>query len=293
MTFIAAVHTPMKPDGSLNLNVVSEQASHLQTQGIAGVFVGGASGEAPSLTIAERMALAECWASMDAYNGKIIVQVGHNCLDEAGSLAEHAAALGAAGIAMYAPSFFKPTSTESLIACCSQVAERAPSVPFYYHHLPRLTSVRFNPLSFLLRGRDRIPSLRGLKYSGSRMSGFEDCVRLDNGHFDVYFGVDELLLGAIASGCSLAIGHTYNFATARYAKMEKAYRTGRLADASEHAMAIAGLGRALAEAGEIASTKACMNFFGVDLGPVRAPLANLAVSDRRRLEQRLISLGFL
>lgn len=291
--FVAAVHTPMKRDGTLNLGVVADQARHLQKQSINGVFVGAATGEAPSLTIAERIALAECWAEEDAFSGKVIVHVGHNCLREAGNLAEHAAALGAAGIAMYAPSFFKPPSTESLITCCASVAERAPNVPFYYYHLPRLTSIRFNPSSFLLRGRDRIPNLRGIKYSASRMSGFEQCVKLDDGHFDVYFGVDELLLGALATGCSLAIGSTYNFAASRYVEMETDYRAGKLASASEHSLAIAGLGKALAEAGDIASTKACMSFFGIDLGPVRPPLNNLTKADLRRLEHRLFTLGFL
>lgn len=293
LTLIAAVHSPMKSDGSLNLDMVAKQSRHLQNQGITGVFIGGSTGEAPSLTTSERMALAEAWAEEAAFKDRFFVHVGHNCLREAGSLAEHAAALGAAGIAMYAPSFFKPPSTESLIACCAMVAAFAPDVPFYYYHLPRLTSVRFNPSSFLLRGRDTIPNLRGLKYSASRMLGFEQCIRLDDGNFEIYFGVDELLLGAMASGCTLAIGSTYNFAGARYQDMQRAYHTGNLAEASEHSTAIAGLGRALAEAGDIASTKACMSFFGIELGPVRAPLSNLTTSDRRRLEQRLLALGFL
>jgi len=293
MTFIAAVHTPMMRDGSLNLDVVGDQARHLETQDISGIFVGGATGEAPSLTTKERMALAERWAAEDAFRGRIMVHIGHNCLREAGNMAEHAASLGAAGIAMYAPSFFKPPSTESLITCCAEVAKRAPEVPFYYYHLPRLTSVRFNPSSFLLRGTDSIPNLRGIKYAASRMFGLEQCVKLNEGQFEVYFGVDELLLGAMATGCRLAIGSTYNFAASRYRKMELAYRAGRLARASEHSTAIAGLGRALAEAGDIASTKACMSFFGVDLGPVRAPLSNLTKSDLRRLEQRLLALEFL
>ena len=293
MTFIAAVHTPMKRDGSLNLDAVADQARHLETQDVSGIFVGGSTGEAPSLATAERMALTESWAAEEAFSDRIMVHVGHNCLREAGSLAEHAASQGAAGIAMYAPSFFKPPSTESLITCCAKVASRAPDIPFYYYHLPRLTSVRFNPSSFLLRGKDSIPNLRGIKYSASRMFGFEQCVKLNDGQFDVYFGVDELLLGALASGCRLAIGSTYNFAASRYRKMEQAYRAGRLASASDHSTAIAGLGRALAEAGDIASTKACMSFFGVDLGPVRAPLSNLTKSDLRRLEQRLLALEFL
>ena len=37
---VAAVHTPFRADGSLNLDIVEKQAQHLQRNGIAGVGLG-------------------------------------------------------------------------------------------------------------------------------------------------------------------------------------------------------------------------------------------------------------
>ena len=289
----AAVHTPMNNDGSINLDVVPQQAALLSDQGVSAVLVAGISGEAASLTVSERQNLVEAWFDMRGTVKQIIVNVGHNCLRSAGQLAGHAARAGADGIAMYAPSFFKPASVQSLIACCAEVASNAPDVPFFYYHMPRLTHFRGDLTKLLESGRNAMANLRGVIYADSRLFGFEQCVNSNDGHFDVFFGVDELLLGAIAYGCNMAIGSSYNFAAPRYREMENAYRTGNMDEASKHSAAVAGLGRALSEAGEIASTKACMSFLGVDCGPVRAPLSNLSVSDLRRLEQRLVALGFL
>ena len=63
---IAAPFTPMHADGSLNLAVVRDQANHLVTNGVHGVFVGGTSGEGQSLTMDERMSLVEAWINSES-----------------------------------------------------------------------------------------------------------------------------------------------------------------------------------------------------------------------------------
>ena len=47
---IAAAHTPMLDDFSVNYERVKAQAEHLAKLGVRGVFVGGTTGECQSLT---------------------------------------------------------------------------------------------------------------------------------------------------------------------------------------------------------------------------------------------------
>jgi N-acetylneuraminate lyase len=61
---IAAVHTPFDASGELNLAVVEHQQQVLLDQGVAGVFVCGSTGESHSLSLEERMALADRWAAV-------------------------------------------------------------------------------------------------------------------------------------------------------------------------------------------------------------------------------------
>ena len=61
---IAAPHTPFHDDGSLNLSAVEKQAEHFQRTGVSGAFVGGSTGEATSLTVAERCDLVQRWCQV-------------------------------------------------------------------------------------------------------------------------------------------------------------------------------------------------------------------------------------
>ena len=70
---IAAVHTPMNDDFSVNYDAASRQAEHLAGNGATGVFVSGTTGESLSLTPAERVKLFEVWRREAERQGLVIV----------------------------------------------------------------------------------------------------------------------------------------------------------------------------------------------------------------------------
>ena len=92
---VAPAFTPMRADGSLDLDGVGRQAKHLLAQGVAGVFVGGTSGEGASLTVQERRELTERWCAA-AGTLPVIVHVGDASVATARALAAHAQETGAA-----------------------------------------------------------------------------------------------------------------------------------------------------------------------------------------------------
>ncbi|MGH0159318.1 UNVERIFIED_CONTAM: hypothetical protein FKN15_070063 [Acipenser sinensis] len=96
-----------------------------------------------SLSVDERKALAEEWCRQG--KGKVdhvIAHVGCLSLRESQELARHAAGIGADGISVISPSFFKPPSTGALLQFLQEVASAAPHMPFYYYHLPDVTGVK-------------------------------------------------------------------------------------------------------------------------------------------------------
>src|SRR5690349_7666424 len=114
---IAATHTPFNADGVLNLSAVEKQAAHLLANNISIAFIGGTTGESHSLTLEERLQLARRW--LEVARGtrlKVVVHVGSNCLGDARTLAAQAQGLGAQAIAATAPSYFKPSNLDALIA---------------------------------------------------------------------------------------------------------------------------------------------------------------------------------
>ena len=146
---IAAPHTPLRDDFSVNIDVVDRLAACMVRNGLAGAFVNGSTGESMSLCVPERMTLAARWRDVCGKNLPVIIHVGHTSLVEAQTMAAHAQQIGAFGIAAMAPPFFKPATIEDLVAWCRRVASAAPALPFYYYHLPSLTGVNFPMVRFL------------------------------------------------------------------------------------------------------------------------------------------------
>ena len=116
---ISAPFTAFHTDGSLDLQAVEKQVASLVANGVAGAFVCGTTGEGISMTIEERMKVAERWQEVAAGKLQIVVHVGHTSLGDARTLAAHAQKIGAQGVSTLAPYFFKPGNAEDLAVFCA------------------------------------------------------------------------------------------------------------------------------------------------------------------------------
>jgi N-acetylneuraminate lyase len=290
---VAATHTPFDADGQVNLTAVAKQAEHLQRVGVNTVFLGGSTGENHSLTVAERLALAQRWSEVVRGSKlRFVVHVGSNCLADGRVLAAQAQSLGATAIAALAPSYFKPKSLEVLIACCAEIAGAAPALPFYFYDIPALTGVQFSMPEFLTIAPERIPTLAGLKFTNADLLSYQRCLHVQEGRFDIPWGLDEYLLAALAVGAVGGVGSSYNFAAPLYHRMMAAFARGDLATARAEQYRSVQLIELLGGFGYIAAAKVVMGILGVDVGPTRLPLANLATEQRTQLQTSLERLGF-
>jgi N-acetylneuraminate lyase len=90
-----------------------------------------------------------------------------------------------------------------------------------------------------------------------------------------------------------AIGSTYNFASPHYQRLLKAFEAGDLAAARPAQLKAAELIGILGRYGFLAASKAVMSLVGVDCGPVRSPLRNLAREEIASLAEEVKALGVL
>jgi N-acetylneuraminate lyase len=290
---VAATHTPFDSDGQLNLSAVEKQAEHLLRTGVNAAFIGGTTGESHSLTVTERLALAQRWSEVVRGSDlRLVVHVGSNCLADARLLAAQAQSIGAVAISALAPSYFKPKSLDALIACCQEIAGAAPSLPFYYYDIPAMTGVQFSMPEFLTLASDRIPTLAGIKFSNPDLMAYQRCLHVQDGRFDIPWGTDEYLLAALAVGAVGGVGSSYNFAAPLYNRLTAAFSKGDVATAREEQYRSVQLIELLASFGYMAAAKAVMGFLGVDVGPARLPHANLTAELGVLLRKRLAELGF-
>lgn len=287
---VTATHTPFQADGSLRLDIVEAQASHLARNGVGTVFIGGSTGESASLSLQERLALAERWFEVTRGSTlRIVVHVGANCLEDSRTLAAQAAHLGATAISALAPSYFKPRSVDVLVDSCAHIASAAPDTPFYYYDIPALTGVNLNAAEFLAKAASRIPNLAGLKYTNPDLMTYQYCLRSG---YDVPFGIDEHLLGALALGAKGAVGSGFNFAAPVYHRLLRAFESGHLDQARTEQFRGVQLIHCLAQRGYMASAKALMAMLGVEVGPPRLPNPQLSAAEVHALRRDLDALGF-
>ena len=291
---IAPPHTPFDSRGALDLDVVQRQADHFRDTGVSGVFVCGSTGEGQSLTVEERMALAARWTDVAGPGDlDVIVQVGSNCQPDAVRLAEHAAQAGAQAISSQAPCYFKPAAVDDLIDFFEPIAKAAPSLPFYFYDIPALTGVSLSTVEFLRRAGNRLPNLAGVKYTNGDLIQFQECLRLDDGRYEIWFGCDEALLAGYALGARGAVGSTYNFAAPLYHRMIAAYDSGDGQTARRLQAKSVDLVRACQSYGYSGAAKSVMSMLGIDCGPVRSPLRNLSTAQIAELRQELERLNVL
>lgn len=292
---IAAPFTPLHPDGSLNLDAIGACARHLWRTGVVGAFICGTTGEGASLTVDERRRVAERWMAEAPAGLRVIVHVGHTCLEDCRALAAHAESIGADSFACLAPYFFKPAGVPGLVDWCAAVAAAAPRLPFYYYHMPSMTGVSVPVADFLPAAAGRIPNLAGVKYTFEDLDDFERCLRFDGGRYDLLFGRDELLHSALKRGARGAVGSTYNFAAPLYQRIISAFDRGDEATAVALQARAVEMIQACVRAGghPIAAFKTLMGRMGCACGPCRPPLANPTAGEAEALLARLDALDCL
>ncbi len=282
----------MRPDGSLNLELIPRQATRLVKNGVNGAFVCGTTGEGFSLTTEERLQVAEHWQKAAPKKLKVIVHVASNSLGESRKLAAQAEQIGAYAIASIGPTFFQPASVEQLVDFCAPVAAAAPSLPFYYYHMPAMTGVNLPMIEFLRLGSKRIPNLAGIKFTDENLMSYTQCLNFEDGRFNILFGRDEILLSALALGATGAVGSTYNYMAPIYHKVIAAFAAGDMAEARRWQMLSIQIIAVMARHGGLPAGKAMMSLIGLDCGPMRPPMKNLSVEEREALRHDLERVGF-
>ena len=292
---IAATYTPFAPDGAVNLDLIPAMIEHMIERGVSGFYVCGSTGEGESLTFEERKAVAE--VSVSAADGRlpVVVQVGHNSLSTACELARHAAECGADAISSLPPTYFKPTSLDILIECLAEIAASASDLPYYYYHIPRLSGVRFDMPTLLEKVDPLITNFAGIKFSDFFLAEMAACQAVSGGKFDILFGSDEMILGALAMGATGAVGSCYGFAAPLWNQIIDAHRDGNAERANALMQKAISLVRLLdRRPGPFlaAVRQVIWPLLGFDLGPVRLPQSQLSEVNCQEVRQQLEQSGF-
>lgn len=291
---VAAPFTPFKADGKINFDIIGEYLCFLSKNGVVGAFVNGSTGEGVCLTLKERLKTAEKWMENVVKDFKVLIHVGSTSVEDVKIMAKHAQDIGAYAIGSVGPYYFKPSTVEQLVDHVAIEASAAPNLPYYYYHIPVLSGVKLPMSEFLMKAKDRIPNLAGIKYTDeTTIDDYNRCKRLEKGKFDILWGKDEILLSALVMEAKGAIGSTYNYAAPLYTNIIKAFTEGNMEKAFELQSKSIDLVDVLRKTGSFLSGgKSIMKFLGLDMGIVRSPIPNITKKAEKELQSDLEKLGF-
>ena len=138
----------------------------------------------------------------------------------------------------------------------------------------------------------RIPNLAGIKFTNPDLVSYRRSLDAAAGRFDLPWGVDEALLGGLATGARGGVGSTYNWAPRLYVDLMSAFNRGDLAEARRLQSISIAMIDAIARTGFMGTAKALMGRLGVAVGPARAPLGNPTAVQVDAVMARLAELGF-
>ena len=289
---VSAPYTPFHANGALHEEAIAIQADAARNV-LAGVFICGTTGEGISMTVDERMRVAEAWMRHRSPDLKVIVHVGTTSLLDAKRLASHAQQIGADGVASMAPLAFRPAGTAGLADYLAEIANAAPELPFLYYHMPSFTGFPASMLDFIPRAIDKIPTFAGIKYTHEDLFEFAQMIEEFGDEYDMIFGRDEYLIHALQIGATGAVGSTYNYMAPIYLSLMRLIAAGNTEDALALHLRVLAIIRVLIKyGGGVIGGKIIMKIIGQDMGPCRAPLPAFGEKEVEAMRAELQQVGF-
>src|SRR4051794_2575108 len=174
---------------------IAQYVDFLVEHGASGVLAMGTTGEGILLDADERRTVMERFVEAARGRVPVAVHAGAQTTALSVALAEHAASIGAAAVAVIGPPYFK-LDAEGQRRHLRAVARACHPTPFYVYELADAAGYPFDP-AMLLRLRDEQDNVVGMKVSDAPWERFERYL-LDG--YDILVGPEALIHRGMQAG---------------------------------------------------------------------------------------------
>ena len=223
-----ALVTPFTKNGTVDFTALGKVIDHVIKGGIDYLVTLGTTGETPSLSKAEKMAIIEFTFSHTARRVPIIVGVGGNNTAEVINDLQNFPLTEALAVLSAAPFYNKP-SQEGIYQHYKTIAEASPK-PIILYNVPGRTGRNMSAATSIRLAKD-CPNVVGLKEASGDMAQCMDILRDAPSTFVVISGDDLLALPQIACGMQGVISVAANAYPLEFSNMVRACLAGDFAKA--------------------------------------------------------------
>ena len=283
---LTAVVTPFRADGSLDLDAFRSLCGHLVENGSDGLVVTGTTGEAPTLTDDERLALYETALETISGRGTVVAGTGTYSTAHSIHLTEAAHTLGVDGFLVVTPYYSKPPQ-RGIVAHVEAIAA-ATDKPIVFYDIPSRVVVDAEPGTITRLAE--IENVRAVKQAKPSLDAARHVVVCG---LDLYAGDDDLVLPFLEIGSVGGICVHTHVVGPQVKELITRYRAGDV----EGARALAEELRPALEILKVQTNpiaiKRALQLLGHDVGGLRLPLVEADDAETARIRDCLERLGLL
>jgi 4-hydroxy-tetrahydrodipicolinate synthase len=285
---ITALITPFK-DGKVDAPAFRRLVEWQIDQGTHGLVPCGTTGESPTLTHDEHRRVVELCIEAAAGRVPVIAGTGSNSTAEAIELTRHAESAGADGVLVVTPYYNKPTQ-EGLYLHFKAINDCA-DVPILIYNIPSRSVIDMSVET--MARLFRLKNIVGLKDATANMARATQQRAALGTDFIQLSGEDATALGFMAHGGQGCISVTANVAPALCSEFQLACLAGNFKLALQLHERLMPLHDAMFVESNPGPVKYAASKLGLCTGETRLPLAPLAPSSRKKVDEALAAVGLV
>jgi 4-hydroxy-tetrahydrodipicolinate synthase len=280
---ITAMATPFDDGGALDVDAAKRLARHLADHGSHGLVLAGTTGESPTLSDDEKLALLRAVKAEVGGELTLICGTGSNDTRHSVELTRAAAAEGADAVLVVTPYYNKPNRA-GLRAHFESVAAAAGDVPVVLYNIPSRCVINLPP--DLLAELARIDNVVAVKQANN-----DELQPIDG--LDVLAGNDEIFLRTLEIGGAGGILVSSHLVGSEMRDTYDAATGGELDRAREIDAGLHGIYEAMTVTANPIPVKTGLEMLGVIEATVRLPMVRADDEQRAAVRAALEHQGLL
>lgn len=276
-----AMVTPFQESGKIDFEAVEQIIEHLLSTGTDSIVVCGTTGESPTLTEAEKLALIDFTVKQVAGRAPVIAGTGSNNTAQTIEFTKKVENLGVDGAMIVAPYYNKPNQ-RGLYEHFQSVAKET-HLPIVVYNVPGRTSSNISAKTTI--ELSKIPNIQVVKEASGSLDQMTEILADAPSDFRVYSGDDGLTLPLLAIGGHGVISVAAHIVGSEMKEMIQAFEEGNHARAAKIHQALLPLIKELFKNPNPVPVKYGMSKVGFQIENVRLPLVPLTDEEKASFDR--------
>lgn len=275
--------TPFDSKGNIDFAKTTQLVNYLIDNGTDSLVVAGTTGESPTLTTEEKVALFRHVVSVVNGRVPVIAGTGSNNTHASIDLTKKAEEAGVDAVMLVAPYYNKPNQ-EGLYQHFKAIAEST-SLPVMLYNIPGRSVVNM-AVDTIVR-LSKIPNVVAVKDASGNLDAMTEIIANTDEDFMLYSGDDGLTLPVMAIGGHGVVSVASHIIGNEMQEMIAAFENGERMKAAKLHQKLLPIMKGLFAAPNPVPVKTALQMKGLDVGSVRLPLVPLTEQERVQLANLL------